>query len=348
VTFRLAQLPLYGKLTLTFFLAMLGTGYLSAVWLIILAIGHGEPPTERDVQDHYGGEKRPPSADPNAPSVPRRPLSSLERQIRPPEGGNREGGMYQYLARSKDEETRDAEDPKRVEDAARALKYQKVIHDWVGILRDQEDGKRKGDASPDAPEPFDRPNRIDFDKAAADAKKLNFDQYYEVYVKSILDRHCERCHGGGNPKGRDSIRLSTLADVRKHLAVGKPDPGKTIDAGAGDHHIDGGMDEKKLALHIHIHAVTMGFMALSVAVLMFFTGYSNTVKLLVVPWPMLGAIFDVAGWVIMKYVSVHHPAVPGAQITMMGGGLMGAGMGLQILLVFASIWFGKTGEDKKD
>lgn len=326
VTFRLADLPGYAKVTLTFFLLMLGVGYLAAVSLIFLgSIGKGKPPTPLDIQDHYGGVPLAPGA---------RPLSGLEAKFLPELKGadgkivRKEGSMFEYLTRLDDEEKRKEDDPKRIEDRKRADGYVEILKAWVDIVADEAAGKRPKTEAPDVPEPATSPKKFVKDDSAlkavlADAKKLNAKQFYESYAAVILAKHCVRCHGGGNPNGPNPpVSLDSYETVGKFVNFAEP---------------SAGMTPAKLALHIHIHAVTMGFMALSAAVLMFFTGYSAKVKMLVLPWTTIGGAADIAGMVFMKL----FPAGPFAYLTMAGGGVFGLTLAVQILLIFFSMWFGR-------
>lgn len=347
---RLSQLPVSAKLTVTFFLMLLGGGYLAAVSLIFLgSIGKGDPPTNEDIQHHYGGVRRevPPPKPGEAP--PRNP-TTLESKIDPgaknADGkvAKRPGSMWEYLTRTKNEESRAEDDPKRLDDEKLAADLHRVLTAWVQIAADESAGKRKPEPTAPDPEPLTSSRKFKdkavLDKALADAKVLTFEQFHKAYAFAILDKHCIRCHGGGDPSGHDKLKLDPLAEVRKFIAdeLPKPAPTPTEPVPTGPTVVlDGGMNGAKMALHIHIHAVTMAFMGMSAAVLMFFTGYPEWVKTLVVPWGLLGAIGDVASWLLMK----QYPEAGFAVMTQITGGVFGLLLGVQIGLVFFSMWFGR-------
>lgn len=355
---RLAGLPAHAKLAVTFFLTLIGGGYLAATALIILNIGNGKPPTNDDIQQHYGGLKV--TKDPPKPGEPPpRAKSSLELKIFPGEVKDgrtvrKAGTMWQYLTRTKNDETRKKDDAGLAEDTQRAAGMERIFIAWSDALSEEKAGRRTVPATlPEAPEPArstrallpikkDDPKVYDEKLAAilADAKRLTAQQYYNSYIAVILEKHCVRCHGGGDPSGHEETKLDAFAAAAVHSTVDLP-PVEKPDANAptGPYEvIEGGMTPGKLALHIHIHAVTMALMAASAGVFFYFTGFSDRVKLWVMPAIFLAALGDVLSWIGMKVISANNPAIPFAMMTQVSGGLFGMLLAGQILGVFWSMW----------
>jgi mono/diheme cytochrome c family protein len=365
VNFRLVSLPVYAKLTLSLFLALLGSGYMAALSLIFLGQGEGKAmPSYVQIRRHYVGqrpselkaeqaEKAKAGGPAAAAAAPPKKLSELESKII--DGGS----MNKYLGWLDGKEPKS--DAKKKEAAELGQRNLAILTAWCDLARAEAAGK-PNPGSKDAIKPAENSKKIDLTAALDDAKVLTFEQYHAKYAAVILEKHCVTCHGGGNPNGQEPPVFTSLAETRKVIDPkakkgetakadaegGKTEPTSSSAAAptAAEEEDDspvGGYDARKLALHIHIHAVTMGFMALSVAVMMCFTGYRDTVKLAVIPWGLLGAIGDVGSWVWMKNTNwnVIHPDTIVQFVMLPSGGLFGLMLGVQIWMVFLSMWFGR-------
>jgi len=89
-------------------------------------------------------------------------------------------------------------------------------------------------------------------------------------------------------------------------------------------------------LHItHAHILSIPVFALVVAVLFLMTGLNPGFKLVVAPLPMIASCVDFACWWLAR---PFEPAIFGI---LAAGAVFGAAMGVQILCVLGSMWFGR-------
>ena len=97
----------------------------------------------------------------------------------------------------------------------------------------------------------------------------------------------------------------------------------------------------KLVHITHAHILAIPVFTLLVGVLFLMTGFSEKVKLLLAPLPMLAVLLDIGGWWAARFVEPFIYVIAGA------GALFGATYALQILAILASMWLG-IGDPKSE
>ena len=97
----------------------------------------------------------------------------------------------------------------------------------------------------------------------------------------------------------------------------------------------------KLVHVTHVHILAIPVFTLLVGVLFLMTGFSEKVKLLLGPLPMLAVFLDISGWWLARLVEPFIFVIAGA------GALFGATYALQILAILASMWLG-IGDPKSE
>ncbi len=85
----------------------------------------------------------------------------------------------------------------------------------------------------------------------------------------------------------------------------------------------------------------MPIFTLLVGVLFLMTGFSEKVKLILGPLPMLAVLLDVGSWWLARFVE------PFIYVIAASGAIFGAAYALQILCILASMWLG-AGDRKLD
>lgn len=89
-------------------------------------------------------------------------------------------------------------------------------------------------------------------------------------------------------------------------------------------------------LHVtHAHILSIPVFALIVAVLFLMTGLGPKIKFVLAPLPLVATMLDFSCWWLAR---AFEPAIYGI---LAAGSLFGTGLGLQILCVLGSMWFGK-------
>lgn len=275
VPLRLCRLPLYAKVTLTLFLALVGTGYLVAV-LNIHMQHHLRDMTPGmsldDLRAAYHGLDVAVTGDLVLPS-------EMLREVLPG------GGMRKHL---------DKGGPKEI----------RALVSWL------EDGAKEDD--------FDRPALYETDAPSA---------------RQVIARRCVTCHrADGGDKADLPYAANATADPEYALVAKAAAP--VISQESQTMHISPPTVER-LVLITHMHILSIPVFALIVTGLFMCTGWGPRFKLVLGPLPMLAIILDMAGWWLARPMAGFIYVIAGA------GALFGASLGAQILLVFASLWFGK-------
>ncbi len=88
----------------------------------------------------------------------------------------------------------------------------------------------------------------------------------------------------------------------------------------------------------HAHILTIPVFTLIIGALFFLTGQRPTVKAILGPLPMVAVCCDICSWWLAR------PLEPFIYVIAAAGGVFGAALGLQILCILGSLWFGRKRE----
>lgn len=155
-------------------------------------------------------------------------------------------------------------------------------------------------------------------------------------AKQVIAERCIQCHNAD-----DGIK----SDVPyAESATAEPDYALVIKKAAPE--LGPPVSESKL-MHLaphsvadlvqitHAHILAMPVFAVIIGGLFLLTGLPEKFKLAVAPVPMMAMCADFASWWLAR------PYEPFLYVLAAAGAVFGAGLGVQILCVFASLWFGK-------
>ncbi len=91
---------------------------------------------------------------------------------------------------------------------------------------------------------------------------------------------------------------------------------------------------KRLVLVTHAHILAIPVFTILVGVLFLMTGFSEKIKLVLAPLPMLAVLLDIGSWWLARFIE------PFIYVIAAAGGIFGAAYALQILAILASMWLG--------
>ncbi len=144
-------------------------------------------------------------------------------------------------------------------------------------------------------------------------------------IRSIIDKRCVRCH----------IDTSSSAAFRFPLQTwGELVPYTRAEAATG-HSLT------KLALTTHVHLLGFSVLYGLTGLVFAFSSYPGMIRLVLAPLPLLAQIVDISFWWLARLDPPHGPLF--AQGIILTGGIVGASLGLQILLSLFNL-FGKLGK----
>jgi mono/diheme cytochrome c family protein len=277
---RLAALPLPAKLTLTAFLALVGTGYLVAAAKI--NVWHSEADgvagmSPDDLRAIYHGMET------TVTTQVRETLPApMLREISPG------GAMLKHLLKGGDS-------------------VERALTAWL------EQGAKA--------EAFDKAGLVE----AGDPSP-----------KQIIAQRCTECHHADGGEEEDTPYAANATAEPQYELVAKqalPPLGPATDK-TEVRRIEP-VSARELLHVTHAHILSIPMFALAVAVLFLMTGLGQGFKLVVAPLPMIATCVDIGCWWLAR---PFEPAIFGI---LAAGALFGAGLGLQILCVLGSLWFGK-------
>lgn len=280
VPVRLAALPLPAKITLTAFLALVGTGYLVAAAKI--NVWHSEADgvpgmSPDDLRAVYHGLEITVTSEMRETLV-----APMLREVSPG------GAMRKHLLKGGDESER-------------------ALIAWLKAGAPQESFDRAGLVEPGDPSP-----------------------------KQILAARCTECHhADGGEEEETPFAASATAEpdyalVARHAQPVLGAPGEKSEVRRIEP-----VSTRKLLHVTHAHILSIPMFTLAVAVLFLMTGLGPKFKLVVAPLPMVAICVDIGCWWLAR---PFEPAIFGI---LAAGALFGTGLGLQILCVLGSLWFGK-------
>jgi hypothetical protein len=314
----LRDLPLPAKLVLTVFLMSVGLGYFSA--LVQLHFKHGSLdgnplPTPSDVVERFAGVKKP---DLNG----KPPVSKIESLIT----GSKETGWGKtnmtpaFFEKSGSNYGKECtERGKNVVDAER----QGEINAFLSWIR-SDNTIRKSTYESDA-FPYSVP-------AAGNAITEEFfdKDKKTVPLKSLIESRCLRCHNGEQkPELDDYSKLEPLitAPSPEILPGGWVRSPKQLS-------VDG------LTQSTHAHLLSFSVLFACTGLVFAFSSYPGWFRGIVGPIVLIAQVADISCWWLAR---IPGPGPYFAQAILITGGIVGAGLGLQILLSLFNL-YGKAGK----
>lgn len=324
----LRQLSLASRLVLSCFLCAVGLGYFSA--LVQLHLQHGSRdgnplPTPEDVVSVFAGVKRM-----KAGEEPPTPVTKLERLIMGPVEGapwNGSGSMAPafYHKDGADYRTTVRDEPakKKQLDAERDGE-RNALKAWIALA----DAERKKSYTE---------NRMTLPAALA-GKPVSSDYLHDnksdVKVKSILDDRCARCHA--KDAEQEKYPLETYEQIGKYLELPPPDPA----AKPGDWIPSGRlMSVEKLTQSTHAHLLSFAMLFTLTGLVFSFSSYPGWMRCILGPIVLVAQVADVSCWWLAR-VPTYGPYF--AQTIIATGGIVGLGLGMQIILSLLDM-YGRRG-----
>jgi hypothetical protein len=312
----LRDLPLAVRLVLSVFLCAVGLGYFSALVQLHLKHGSldGNPlPTKADVIERFAGVVQ---HNPNAPPPP----SKIEALI----SGSRDSGWGKanmtpaFFDKSGSRYGKDcAERGKAVVDAERDGEIKALIA-W--IRSENRKATYEADAFPYSPP-----------ASATAITEEFFDQDKKtVPVKTLIEERCLRCHNGEQkPDFDDYAQLEPL------ITPPSPDvlPGGWVRS-PKQMTVDG------LTQSTHAHLLSFAVLFAFTGTIFAFSSYPGTLRCTLGPIVLVAQVADIACWWLAR-VPTYGPYF--AQAILATGGVVGVGLGAQIVLSLFNM-YGKAGK----
>jgi hypothetical protein len=318
--FTLRRLPLAAKLVLTVFLLTVGLGYFSA--LVQLHLKHsgrnGEAlPTLDDVVERFSGLRKPDdcppqsrieimlSGDPDAPTVG---------------AGNMAPAFFADSAGWPEAAGGRGREPARDPAVLRAEREgeHKALLAWV---KSDPAARRKGYEDDRFPLPAE---------LAARPITREFADNGAVKVRTLIGERCQKCH-----ETQGQVALGSLADLEP---LATPPTQELIDGKwvRSTRQIT----VEALTQSTHAHLLSFAVLFTLTGLVFAFTSYPGVIRGVVAPIVLLAQVLDVGCWWLAR-VPGYGPYF--AQTIVVTGGVVGAFLGLQIVLSLLNM-YGRTGK----
>ncbi len=152
-------------------------------------------------------------------------------------------------------------------------------------------------------------------------------------ARQVIANQCVECHHSGGDAGEVPYARDAGSEPRFELVAKVATPREMVDQASGTVRIEP-MSSRELVHVTHAHVLAIPLFTLIVAGLFLMTGLRPAIKMLA-PLPMLACCVDFACWWLAR---PFEPAVYGI---LASGAVFGAVLGLQILCILASMWFGR-------
>ena len=153
--------------------------------------------------------------------------------------------------------------------------------------------------------------------------------------QTVLAKNCVRCHNAKDgeesdiPYAPDSSSAPQFAMVAKLAA---PAIGPKVAKTETTYLAPTATNELVQVTHAHILVIPV--FTLIIGGLFLLTGLPAGIKLILGPLPMLAVCMDIGGWWLAR------PFEPAIYLIAAGGAILSVGLGVQILCVLGSMWFG--------
>lgn len=289
----LSHLPWPVRLTLAMFLCAAGVGYLTG--LIQLHFAHASEgnllPSPDDVVKAYHGSTG-------------EKVTHIVRVLEAPDNlaFNGSGSMRKALF-EKSDDWKEA-----IKQKPEATVRAEREGERLALLAWLRDGAKKDAYDADAyvlPETLaQQPITVDFLKVDDAGKEL---KPRKLAIKSLMTTRCAGCHGAGGEVAK--MPLETYEAIAKY--------NQTPSAG--------GMSLEKLALVTHTHMMAFAVLFGATGLIFSFTRYPATIRAIFGPWTLFFQVIDIGMW----WASRLDPIF--AKMILVSGGLVGIGLGIQLL-----------------
>ena len=156
-------------------------------------------------------------------------------------------------------------------------------------------------------------------------------------ARDVIAAHCVECHRADGGETQDLPYAASREAEPEYDLVAKVAAPEFETVESGPQRITlAPTGVKQLALVTHIHILSIPVFAFIVGALFLMTGFSQSIKLILVPLPLLATVLDISSWWLARFFE------PFIYIIAASGAIFGMALALQILGVFASMWFGAT------
>jgi hypothetical protein len=317
---RLRDLPLPARLVISAFLISVGLGYGAA--MVQLKFQHAQKgnafPTREDVvHQFYGptGEK---------------PRPKLEVLLEADEGLDFNGGgsmkpaffaksagwegAKKKLARKgrRGEPTKEQLDQAEAELRTQRETERLAVLDWVRKGADKEAYQNDNFCVSDSllALPIDDAY---VGETAADGGRT-------IKIKSIFNDRCVRCHKVGGGKA-EKYPLDSYEHLQKYLVVNESQA----------------IPKETLIQSTHVHLLSFAMLYGLSGLIFAFTSFPGIIRLVIAPLPLVAQVVDVACWWLTRLDPRYADGI------IIAGGVVGAGVGLHILLGLFDM-YGKAGK----
>lgn len=153
--------------------------------------------------------------------------------------------------------------------------------------------------------------------------------------KDVIKSHCIECHHADGGDIKDVPFATTDEAEPEYTLVMKAATPEFETHQAGPQTVVLAPTNLKKLVHItHAHILAIPVFTLLVGVLFLMTGFSERIKLVLAPLPMLAVLLDIGSWWLARLVE------PFIYVIAASGAIFGAAYALQILCILASMWLG--------
>ncbi|HVP12835.1 MAG TPA: hypothetical protein VMV94_16800 [Phycisphaerae bacterium] len=170
----------------------------------------------------------------------------------------------------------------------------------------------------------------------ADFARAGVYQAGDPSVKQVIAQRCIECHNATDGEESDVPYAQSSSSEPEYVLVIKeaaPELGPVVTESKMMHLAPKSVAD--LVQITHAHILAMPVFTVIIGGLFLLTGLPQRFKLVVGPLPMVAMCFDFASWWLAR------PFEPFVYVIAAAGAVFGASLGVQILCVSASLWFGK-------
>ena len=153
--------------------------------------------------------------------------------------------------------------------------------------------------------------------------------------QAVIKAHCIECHNADGGDMEDLPFAKTgEAEPEYALVMEAAEPEfETHESGPQTLKLPP-TSTKQLVQITHVHILSIPVFTLLVGLLFLMTGFSEKIKLVLGPLPMLAVVLDIGSWWAARFVE------PFIYVIAASGAIFGAAFALQILAILASMWLG--------
>ena len=157
--------------------------------------------------------------------------------------------------------------------------------------------------------------------------------------QQVIKSQCIECHraDGGD---MEDLPFATNAEAEPEytLVMAAAEPEFETHESGPQTVVLGPTNVKKLVQVTHVHILSMPVFTFFVGILFLVTGFSEKMKLVLAPLPMLAVLLDIGSWWLARFVE------PFIYVIAASGALFGATYALQILCILYAMWIEKPAE----